>query len=158
MIAFVVNIILAIFWVILAEQPTFAFLLLGYLIGFGLIAVFSNVIGGKHYVQRVLGVLYFLSHFFVLFIKANLEVAKLVLFVPNKKIRSKFVDYEIEDMTLGEALLLSYCITLTPGTIIADFDWKRRWMRIHVLDHVSDKHVKEHISQTLKKEIWKFTR
>lgn len=158
MIALIVNIILAILWVVLVGKPTFVVFLFGYVVGFGLIAIFSSVIGGKHYVRRALGAVCFLARFLVLFIKANFEVARLILFIPNKNIRSNFVDYEIRDMTFGEALLLSQCITLTPGTITADFDWKKRLIRIHVLDLTGDEEVRKHIDQTLKQEIWRFSR
>lgn len=111
-----------------------------------------------HGLRRALSAVYFLFHFLGLFLKANLEVAKLVLFVPNQRIISGFIDYDLQEMRYGEAILLSQCITLTPGTISAVFDWERKRLRIHVLDLVNPEDVKRDIDRNLKQEIWKFTR
>jgi multicomponent Na+:H+ antiporter subunit E len=158
MIALITNIALAVLWLMLSQQPTFTSFILGYLIVFGLIALFSKVFGGKQYVRRTLGFAQFLILFSGQFIKANLEVARLVLFVPRSKYNSGFIDYSIDDMTFGEALLLSHCITLTPGTITALFDWNRKLLRIHILDFSDSLVIQKDIDQKLKQVIWKFSR
>jgi multisubunit Na+/H+ antiporter MnhE subunit len=157
-IALVVNIAIAVLWVILSHTPTFTSFVVGYLIGFGLIAIFSRVLGGKQYVRRALGFVRFLVLFFGQFVKANLEVAGIVLFVPRKNLSSGFIDYTIDDMTFSEALFLSHCITLTPGTITALFDWEKRHLRIHVLNYSNPSVIKKNIDQKLKRTIWMFSR
>ena len=158
MIALVANLALAFLWLMLSQQPTFTSFIIGYLIGFGLIALFSKVFGGKMYVRRTLGFARFLILFSGQFIKANLEVARLVLVVPRSKFNSGFVDYSIDDMTFAEALFLSHCITLTPGTITALFDWDRKLLRIHVLDFSDPFVIRKDVDQKLKQTIWKFSR
>ena len=158
MIALITNIAFAVLWLMLSQQPSFTSFILGYLVGFGLIALFSNVFGGKRYVRRTLGFARFLIRFSGQFIKANLDVARLVLLVPSSKFNSGFVEYSIDDMTFGEALLLSHCITLTPGTITALFDWKRKLLRIHVLDFSDRFVIQKEVDQKLKQAIWKFSR
>ena len=158
MIALFANIALAVLWLLLSRQPTFTAFIIGYLIGFGLIALFSRVFGGKQYVRRTLGFARFLVLFTGQFIKANLEVARLVLLVPTSKFNAGFVDYSIDDMTFGEALFLTHCITLTPGTVTALFDWDRKLLRIHVLDFSDPCVIRKNVDQKLKQAIWKFSR
>jgi multicomponent K+:H+ antiporter subunit E len=109
-------------------------------------------------IRRFFYFMSFLIFFLGEFIKANLEVARLVLFVPRSTITSAFVNYSIEGMTFREALFLSYCITLTPGTIIALFDWEGRLLRIHVLDFTDSVTVEKYVDQKIKQAIWKFSR
>lgn len=154
----IVNILLAILWMVLSQQMTVTSFMLGYLIGFLLIALFSKFFYGKAYIKRTLGFVQFLIVFLGQFIKANLEVARLVIFVPRSRLTSGFFDYTIDDMTFSEALLLSHCITLTPGTITALFDWDSRRLRIHVLDYSDPFVVRKSIDQNLKQAIWKFSR
>ena len=109
-------------------------------------------------IQRFFYFISFLILFLEQFIKANLEVARLVLFVPRGKITSGFVDYSIKGMTFKEALFLSYCITLTPGTITALFDWEGKNLRIHVLEFTDSLTVEKYVDQKLNQAIWKFSR
>jgi len=158
MIALFANIAFAFIWLMLSTNLTITTFILGYLIGFGLITFFSKIIGGKVYVRRTLGFVQFLILFSGQFIKANLEVARLVLVVSRSKYSANFVDYSIDDMTFKEALFLSHCITLTPGTITALFDWDRKYIRIHVLDFSHPSIIKTDIDIKLKQAIWKFSR
>jgi len=108
--------------------------------------------------RRIWGFVRFLLHFFWLFLKANLEVARLVLFVPRSRYNPGFLDYSIEEMTFKEALLLSHCITLTPGTITVLLDREQSLLRIHVLNFIDPAAVRGDIDKNLKEGIWRFTR
>jgi multisubunit Na+/H+ antiporter MnhE subunit len=108
--------------------------------------------------RRLMGLISFIFLFFYLIIKANLNVAKLVLFVPNNKTHPGFLKYSIQDLTFFEVLLLSQCITLTPGTITTKLDWENKSLTIHVLDLVSPQDVIEEIEKKLKEKILEFTR
>lgn len=70
-------------------------------------------------------------------IRANFQVAQIVLFWPDSRIRSGWVAVPI-DLTTPEAVsLLAGTITLTPGTLTADISADGRVLLIHAL-HAPD--------------------
>lgn len=70
-------------------------------------------------------------------IVANFQVASIILFMPRAKIRSAWVTVPL-DLTSPEAIsLLAGTITMTPGTLTADFSADGRSLLIHAL-HAPD--------------------
>ena len=70
-------------------------------------------------------------------LRANLAVARIVLFAPDHEIRSAWVTVPL-DLTSPEAIaLLSGTITLTPGTLVADMSGCGRVLLVHCL-HAPD--------------------
>lgn len=68
---------------------------------------------------------------------ANIQVAKIILFMPRDKIQSRWVPVPI-DLTSPEAItLLAGTITMTPGTVTADMSADARVLLIHSL-HAPD--------------------
>lgn len=70
-------------------------------------------------------------------IVANFQVAGIVLFMPDRKIQSKWVTVPL-DLTSPEAIsLLAGTITMTPGTLTSDMSSCGRALLIHAL-HAPD--------------------
>lgn len=70
-------------------------------------------------------------------IVANFQVARIVLFMPDRKIQSKWVTVPL-DLTSPEAIsLLAGTITMTPGTLTSDMSSCGRALLIHAL-HAPD--------------------
>ena len=70
-------------------------------------------------------------------IVANIQVAKIVLFMPSDQIRSAFITVPI-DLDSPEAItLLAGTITMTPGTLTADIASDGKSLLIHSL-HAPD--------------------
>ena len=70
-------------------------------------------------------------------IVANFQVARIILFVPGDRIRSAWITVPL-DLTSPEAIsLLAGTITMTPGTLTADFSADGRALLIHSL-HAPD--------------------
>lgn len=68
---------------------------------------------------------------------ANFTVARLVLFVPNDRMRPAWITFPL-DLTLPEAIaVLSATITLTPGTVTAEMSADGRALLVHAL-HAPD--------------------
>lgn len=68
---------------------------------------------------------------------ANVQVAKIILFMPRDQIQSRWIAVPIE-MTSPEAItLLAGTITMTPGTLTADMSADARVLLIHSL-HAPD--------------------
>ncbi len=70
-------------------------------------------------------------------VRANFTVARIVLFMPNARIQSRWIAVPIE-LTSPEAItLLAGTITMTPGTLTADMSSCGRALLIHSL-HAPD--------------------
>ena len=68
---------------------------------------------------------------------ANVQVAKIILFMPRERIQSRWIAVPIE-LTSPEAItLLAGTITMTPGTLTADMSADARVLLIHSL-HAPD--------------------
>jgi multicomponent K+:H+ antiporter subunit E len=70
-------------------------------------------------------------------IVANIQVARIILFMPNDRIRSAWIPIPIDLRTPEAIALLSGTITMTPGTLTADMSGCGRVLLIHAL-HAPD--------------------
>jgi multicomponent K+:H+ antiporter subunit E len=70
-------------------------------------------------------------------IVANIQVAKIILFMPSDKIRSAWIPVPIDLHTPEAIAILSGTITMTPGTVTADISDCGRVLLIHAL-HAPD--------------------
>ena len=70
-------------------------------------------------------------------IVANFQVARIVLFMPNAKIRSAWITVPLDLKTPEAITLLAGTITMTPGTLTADMSTCGRALLIHAL-HAPD--------------------
>lgn len=69
--------------------------------------------------------------------KANIEVARIVLFMRNDKIDSRWISVPIDLKTPEAITVLAGTITMTPGTVTADMSSCGRVLLIHAL-HAPD--------------------
>jgi multicomponent Na+:H+ antiporter subunit E len=158
MTSFVLNLIIAIMWLFLSREQTMVSLLIGFLIGFGLLALFAPVLGSGDYVRRGVALVRFLLVFFREFILSNLAIAKAILTRPRESIRPNFVTYDVSDMRRMEILLLTHCITLTPGTTTVEVSKDFKTILIHCFDVEDAEAVRRQIERRLKRNILRFTR
>jgi multicomponent K+:H+ antiporter subunit E len=70
-------------------------------------------------------------------VRANVAVARVVLFLPNDRIQSRWIPVPIELRTPEAITLLAGTITMTPGTLTADMSACGRVLLIHAL-HAPD--------------------
>ena len=70
-------------------------------------------------------------------IVANFQVARIVLFMPRDRIRSAWITVPLDLKTPAAISLLAGTITMTPGTLTADFSSDGRALLIHSL-HAPD--------------------
>ena len=113
--AFVLNLALALIWFFLGDEPDGARLFVGFMLGFGLVRAFRGVLGGESYTRRALALLVFLAVFGKELLVSNLQLARVVLFRSNASLKPEIFLYPVAGLTKLEILLLSHCITLTPG-------------------------------------------
>lgn len=158
MIALGLNLMIAVMWLLLNQTPTAVGFAVGYGIGFTLVAAFRSLIGGENYVRRSLAFVLFLLVFTREFLVANVKVASTVLFRSREALHPNFISYDVTGLTRPEILLLSYCISLTPGTTTVDVAPDFNTLILHALDADQPDHARAEIDRTLKRSILAFTR
>jgi len=152
------NVLVALIWLLLQPAPSIAGLLFGFAIGFGLLALFRPVLDSGDYVRRVLAGIWFGVVFTREFLLACLQLVRLILFVPSERLRPAFLIFDISDLSRVEILLLSHVVTLTPGTSTVDISADFKRLYLHVLDCPDPEAVRAEIERTLKRGILAFTR
>jgi multisubunit Na+/H+ antiporter MnhE subunit len=100
----------------------------------------------------------FIQVFLREFTLANFSVARAVLFQSRETLHPNFITYDVTGLSPLETLLLSYCITLTPGTTAVDLEDEGRTLIIHALDAHDPERVRGNIDTTLRKALLRCTR
>jgi multicomponent Na+:H+ antiporter subunit E len=152
------NLVIAVMWLLLSSEPSAAVFALGFLLGFTLLAAFRSVAGSEAYVRRTLAFGRFLARFILEFVTANVKVAGAVLFRSRDSLHPDFVTYDISDLTRPEILLLSYCVSLTPGTTTVEISADFKTLVFHALDADDPDALRTAIDRKLKRSILSFTR
>jgi multisubunit Na+/H+ antiporter MnhE subunit len=156
--SFGLNVVVAMIWLLLSEESTPVTFGVGFLIGFVFLGVFQPILGSGHYVRAVLACSRFLLIFTREFIVANAKVIWTVLFRSKRSLHPNFLTYDVAGLTRPEILLLSYCISLTPGTTTVVVTEDYRTLIIHALDADTPDEIRASIDRTLKRGILSFTR
>lgn len=65
---------------------------------------------------------------------ANLHVARLILFCPSEKLRTRWITVPLELESPEAITLLAGTITMTPGTVSSDLSEDGRSLLVHCLD------------------------
>lgn len=156
--SFALNLLIAVIWLLLSREPDAFVFAIGFFMGFVLLGLFHRVIGSGDYVRRVLAFFRFLLIFTREFIVANATVAWTVLFASRESLHPNFVTYDTSKLTPGEILLLSYCITLTPGTCTIEVTPDFSTLIFHALDADDPDAIRDSIDRRLRNAILAFTR
>ena len=152
------NLIMAGMWLLFHQDPNIADFIIGFAIGFALLALFQPVVGSANYVRRTLAFLRFVLVFLREFIMANVAVTLTVLFGSRQGIHPNFITLDVSGMKPFEILVLSYCITLTPGTTSVEIEDDFKTLIVHALDAKHPEQVRRQINRSLRDAILKFTR
>lgn len=108
--------------------------------------------------QRVPGFLKFCLVFTRELVLANIEVAKVVLLRPVKSLAPDFIRYPLDGLTEMEVVILSHCITLTPGTTSVEISQDLKTLVVHALDARDPEKVCAGIKNNLERPILAWTR
>ena len=124
-------------WVLLAGGPSAGAVAFGLVLGLVLPALTRPFWPNRPRLGRPLLVLRYVGIVLWDIVVANLQVARLVLFVPNRELRSAYVVIPLA-LTSPEAIaVLAGTITMTPGTLSAELSADGRALLVHGL-HVPD--------------------
>jgi multicomponent Na+:H+ antiporter subunit E len=156
--ALALNSLVAAIWLFLSPRRSLVDLLIGFVVGFALLAVFGRVLNSGAYARRVIGLVRFGLHFAGQFFLANLSVAALVLTSRRESLHPNFVTYDVSELTFGEALALGYCITLTPGTTTVHMSEDGKTLILHAIDVQDAAELRRKIDVKLKEPLLRATR
>lgn len=112
----------------------------------------------RPWLLRLLGLVAFSFCFTRELVLANIAVAKAVLFQPVKALSPGFVTYPLEGLSDFEIVVLTHCITLTPGTTSVEVSEDRTSVVLHALDAGDPQAVCDGIKKTLEAPILAWTR
>jgi multisubunit Na+/H+ antiporter MnhE subunit len=158
MMPFLLNLVIALIWLLLSEQLSAVAFAIGYLIGFAFVAAFRAVPGSERYVRNTIAFLRFALVFVREFVVANVKVAGTVLARRREVLHPNFITYDVTGLTRLEILLVSYCISLTPGTTTVQITDDFQTLIVHALDASAPDVIRANIDRTLKRGILSFTR
>ncbi|MFK7793394.1 MAG: Na+/H+ antiporter subunit E [Devosiaceae bacterium] len=134
---FLVNVLLAIAWVLVTGSFSLINGLFGFVLGLGALALIREQIGTIGYVRRVRRVTSLALLFLYELVMSAVRVFKLVLTPDLSTLQPGFVAYPLTVDRDFEISLLANLITLTPGTLSVDVSDNRRTLYIHAI-HVPD--------------------
>ena len=156
--SFALNLLLAVMWLLLSTVPTAAMFAVGFLLGFALIAIFHDVLDSGSYVRRVVALGRFALVFLWEFLVANGSVVRTVWFRSPASLHPNFITYDVAGLKPFEILLLSYCISLTPGSTTVEVSEDFNTLVLHALDAKDPDALRAQLDRVLKQGILRFTR
>ncbi|MBU9722543.1 MULTISPECIES: Na+/H+ antiporter subunit E [Bacillaceae] len=131
------NITIAIIWMLLRNDFSGVEFLLGYIVGIVLLFVLRRFLRFDFYLIRVFAIVKLILLFIKELILSNIDVIKIVL-SPKMDIKPGIIAVPTTLKTDWEVTLLASLISLTPGTLSMDFSEDGRTIFVHSI-HVPDK-------------------
>jgi len=129
---FLLNVLLALVWTMAVGRFTFPQLLLGFVLGFIIVAIIEPLWGSPRYFPRITQGLRFVLFFFRELVLSNLRIAYDVV-TPRLQARPQIIAIPLEARTDTEITLLANFLTLTPGTLSLDVSADRRVLYVHAM-------------------------
>ena len=133
----VLSLALAALWILLVNHWTLGSLVLSLILATLIPLLSARWWPYRPEIRRPLGLIPYTLLVLRDVIVANFQVARIILFLPNDRIRSAWITVPL-DLTSPEAIsLLAGTITMTPGTLTADVSADGRALLVHSL-HAPD--------------------
>lgn len=152
------NLAIALAGMFLTGKPSPAGFALGFLAGFILLAALDRWIPGSGYPRRLIAFFWFLAGFLAEFVKSNLQLARAALFQSANDIHPDFLTYDVTGLRPMEVLILSHCITLTPGTTTVRVTDDGQSLLLHAFDARDPEAVRQSIHRSLRDPLLRWTR
>ncbi|WP_280768542.1 Na+/H+ antiporter subunit E [Salipaludibacillus daqingensis] len=131
------NIGLALIWMLLRNEYTMVEFMLGYIVGVVLLYILRRFLFFDFYFRRVIALFKLLFLFTYKLVLSNIDVTKIVL-SPKMNIQPGIIAVPTKLKTDWEVTLLANLISLTPGTLTMNFSENGRTLYVHSI-HVPDK-------------------
>ncbi len=146
------SILLALAWAALQGDITLVNLLVGYLVGYAILALLAR--GGvmpSTLASRSAYALGLIGFFTWELLRANFRVAADVLW--GNRIEPAVVAIPLDISSDGEILLLSMLINITPGSVTIDLSEDRRTLYVHVMHMKSADETRREIKDGFERRI-----
>ena len=129
---FLLNILLAIAWILLSGEVTAENFIEGLIIGYLILWISKSALGGTSYFRKIPKAIGFFFYFVKELIVANLKVAFDII-TPKDYMQPGIVAVPLDAETDIEITLLANLITLTPGTLSLDISKDKKVLYVHTL-------------------------
>jgi len=153
----VMHLLVALVWLFLNGSATLGAFLLGIAAGFILLALFQRALRCENYIRRVCRAGIFLGRVLFEIIRSNYRLTLLILGPKAGEITGRFAYYDVADLTRLEIIILAQCLSLTPGTTVAEHNDQNQLV-LHTFPALSDEELKTEVDTTLKGPLLAFTR
>jgi multicomponent Na+:H+ antiporter subunit E len=155
---FLTNLLLAFLWGS-AQGLGLDTLAFGFVLGMGVLRLGLPLYPSQSpYFRRVFGFIRFILVFVRELVLSTISVAKAVLLKRPADLRPNLLTLDTRGLTGFEVLMLSQCITLTPGTCTVMVGPEKKWILVHALDGENAQSVRLAIEHSLKEAILRFSR
>lgn len=124
------NLLLAIVWVLLQAELSLGGLVMGFLVGFGAIALTERALDRSVYSRAAAGVLALAWSFVRELVLSSLTLARDII-RPRPVFHPAFVRLDVRDLSPVETILLACLVSLTPGTLTVDVGPEEQVLYIH---------------------------
>lgn len=112
----------------------------------------------RSWLKRGWGLARFVACFSKELVLANIAVAKTVLFQHREDFAPDFLTYDLRGLTDFEIVVLTHCITLTPGTTSVEVSDDHHDLLVHALDARDPEAVRVSIKKGLEAPLLAWTR
>jgi multicomponent Na+:H+ antiporter subunit E len=109
-------------------------------------------------IRRIVNGLWFAICFVQALVIANVQMVRVVLFRSIPDLTPDFITYPIAGLSTLEIVILSHCITLTPGTTSVEISKDRKHLLVHALDAGDPDAVRASIKKELETPLLAWTR
>jgi multicomponent K+:H+ antiporter subunit E len=130
----VLTVILAVVWVLLVNDFSWAAAAFGLLLGLAIAKLTSAYWPGRPRIRNPLAILEYFVIVFWDIVVSNVQVAYLVLFRRGDSLKSQFVTIPFALKSPEAIAVLAGTITMTPGTLSADLSADGRSLLVHCLE------------------------
>lgn len=151
------NIVIAMLWMFLKDEPTPQQFIVGYIIGMLMIFLLRRFWPSGFYMRRLWSILLLLLLFFKELFKSSITVIGQIL-QPKLNVRPGIFAYTTELKSEWEITLLSCLICLTPGTLTLEVSPDGQTLFIHAMDIEDTDELSEQIRGTFERAIKEVTR
>jgi multicomponent Na+:H+ antiporter subunit E len=107
---------------------------------------------------RAVALLWFLLCFMKELVLSNFAVARTVLLQRRADLAPGFLTYDLRGLTPFEIVVLTHCITLTPGTASVEISEDRSAVVLHALDARDPDAIRHAIKTRLEAPLLRWTR
>jgi multicomponent Na+:H+ antiporter subunit E len=150
---FLTNILLAFVWLLLTAELTTKNFLFGFVICYLILWIAFRKVADHSYFTRAAGLISLAGYFIKDIVFSGFDVAYDVIRT-GKSIHPGIIRIKTEASSDLEIVFLSNLITLTPGSLVLDYEEDKRLIYVHLLNIKKEKNTRNTI-QTLEKKIKK---